>query len=87
MTVNADLEPKSHHQTSDDTVIFMHGKNAEEVANKLTDVLAKIISWLNQCYLTLNVSKSACMFFSKGHSVDIKQDFSFRERDYRLFGI
>ncbi len=29
---------------ADDTVIFTNGKNAEEVANKLTDVLAKIIS-------------------------------------------
>ncbi len=55
---------------ADDTVIFTHGKNAEEVANKLTDVLAKIISLLNQCHLKLNVSKTACMFFSKGHSVD-----------------
>ncbi len=54
---------------ADDTVIFMYGKNAEEVANKLTDVLAKIISCLNQCYLKLNVLKTACMFFSKWHSV------------------
>ncbi len=57
---------------ADDTVIFMHDKNAEEVVNK-TDVLVKVISWLSQCYLKLNLTKTACMFFSKGHSVDIKQ--------------
>lgn len=59
---------------SDDTVIFTHGENDEDVANKLTDVLAKIISWLNQCYRKINASKTASMLFSKGHSADIKQD-------------
>ncbi len=70
---------------ADNTVIFIHGKNAEEVANKLTDVLATIISCLNQCHLKLNVSKTACMLFFKGHSVDIKGILLFQERDYRLF--
>ncbi len=59
---------------ADDTVIFTNGKNAEEVANKLTDVLAKIISWLNQCYLKLNLSKTVYMLFPEGNSFAIKQD-------------
>ncbi len=69
---------------ADETVIFTHGKNAEEVANKLTDVLAKVISWLNQCYLKLNVPKTSCMFFSIEHRVDIKQNI-FISEDYWLF--
>lgn len=59
---------------ADDTVIFTHGKTAEEVAMKLTDVMLKVTSWLNQCCLQLNVSKTVYMFFSKGHSVDVEQD-------------
>ncbi len=48
---------------ADDTVMFAHDKNAEEVANKLTDVLAKIIFCLNQCYLKLNVKNNVYVLF------------------------
>ncbi len=48
---------------ADDTVMFAHDKNAEEVANKLTDVLAKIIFCLNQCYLKWNVKNSVYVLF------------------------
>jgi len=61
---------------ADDTVIFTHGKTATEVAIKLTDVLVKVTSWLNQCCLQLNVSKTVCMFFSKGSHIDAEQDIS-----------
>lgn len=36
--------------------------------------MMKITSWFNQCCLQLTVSKTVCMFFSKGHSVDVEQD-------------
>ncbi len=47
-------------------------KNAEEVVNK-TDVLVKVSILAQSVLSEINVSKTACMFFSKGHSVDIKQ--------------
>lgn len=52
---------------ADDTVIFTSGKNADEVAVKLTQAMSKITSWLNHCCLQLNVSKTVGMFFSKNH--------------------
>jgi len=57
---------------ADDTVIFTHCKNAEEIAKKLTDVMVKVTSWLNQNSLRLNVAKTVCMFLSKGHRSDKK---------------
>ncbi len=47
----------------DDTVIFAHGKDRHEVAAKLTSAMAKISDWLVESFLTLNVSKTACMCF------------------------
>lgn len=71
---------------SDYTFIFAHGENVKAAANKLTDVLSYIISWLIRSYLKSNAPKTTCMFFSKGHSADIKQDiFISGERDYRWF--
>ncbi len=47
----------------DDTVIFAYGEDRHEVAANLTSALAKISDWLVEPCLTLNVSKTACMYF------------------------
>lgn len=52
------------------TVIFTHSKTVGEVTNKLTDVMVKDTAWLNQCCVKWLV----CFFFSKGYSVDVKQN-------------
>ncbi len=55
--------------------LYIGGKNVEVVAHKLTDVLEKIISWLNQCHLKLNVSKTVSQsvgvpsLATRGHSL------------------
>lgn len=50
---------------ADDTVIYVPGKTAEDVMNKLTDTMSRVTSWLNHNCLQLNVSKTVCMLFSK----------------------
>ena len=57
---------------ADDTVILGYGKTAEEVATKLTDAMVRITSWLNQCCLQLNLTKTVCMFFSKTKKLNHK---------------
>ena len=47
---------------ADDTVILAHGRDRCEVAAKLTAAMAKIATWLSDSCLTLNVSKTACMY-------------------------
>ena len=57
-----------------DTVILAHGKNRCEVAAKLTETIAKISDWLSKSCLTLNISKTACMYFydrKNGNQPDI----------------
>uniref|UniRef100_A0A8C6V2B9 Reverse transcriptase domain-containing protein n=1 Tax=Neogobius melanostomus TaxID=47308 RepID=A0A8C6V2B9_9GOBI len=49
---------------ADDTVIYTDGKDHEQVATKLSKAMDKISIWLNDSCLTLNVSKTATMFFS-----------------------
>jgi len=49
--------------TLDDTVIYVHDKTNEQVAQKLSIVMTKISDWLTQCCLTLNVQKTASMYF------------------------
>lgn len=39
--------------------------------------MVKVASWLSQWSLKLNVSKTVCMFLSRGYSVHLKQDFFF----------
>lgn len=48
---------------ADDTVVYVHGKTNEQVAQKLDVAMSKISDWLTQCCLTLNVQKTACMHF------------------------
>ena len=59
---------------ADDTVILAHGKNKCEVAAKLTEAMAKISDWFSESCLTLNISKTACMYFynrKNGNQPDI----------------
>lgn len=50
---------------ADDTVIYTHGRNVTEVANKLSLALDKIAQWLQNSCLTLNTNKTVTMYFSK----------------------
>ena len=78
---------------ADDTVVFTHGKTAEEAATKVTDVLENITSWLNNNCLQPNISKTVFMFFSKGHSIITEQDAFFSGRrlqvvsEYKYLGV
>lgn len=49
---------------ADDTVILAHGRDRHEVATKLTVAMAKIATWLSGSCMTLNVSKTVCLYFS-----------------------
>ena len=46
------------------TVLYTHGKNATEVSIKLTKAMHSVADWLHNSCLTLNVDKSATMFFT-----------------------
>ncbi len=60
-----DVCPDVHIQMyADDTVIYVHDKTKEQVAHKLSIAMTKILDWFTQCCLTLNVQKSACMYFN-----------------------
>lgn len=50
---------------ADDTVVYVHGKNKNEAAKKLTEVMVHISKWLFNSCLHLNVKKTECMFFTK----------------------
>ncbi len=48
---------------ADDTVILAHGRDGCEVEAKFEVAMAKISTWLSESCLTLNISKTACMYF------------------------
>ncbi len=50
---------------ADDTVLFVHGRTKADVAAKFTNSMAQVITWLKECCLQLNVSKTVTMFFCK----------------------
>ena len=59
---------------ADDTVILAHGRDRCEVTAKLTAAMGKIATWLSESCLTLNVSKTAFMYFyirKNGNQPDI----------------
>lgn len=75
---------------ADDTVLYVHGKNALIAAEKLTHAMQGVVQWLEQSCLTLNISKTKGMFFykSKGQtrtasikirheSIDIVTEFKY----------
>lgn len=49
---------------ADDTIIYTHGKNMTEVADKLTAAMGNVADWLKKSCLTLNLDKTAAMFFT-----------------------
>lgn len=52
---------------ADDTVVYVHGKNISQVAEKLTKSMDNITAWLKQSCLQLNTSKTVAMFFTKSN--------------------
>lgn len=59
---------------ADDTVIYTHGKNTAQVAEKLSQSMAHVSEWLNQSCLQLNVNKTVSMLFSKSNIANNKAD-------------
>lgn len=53
---------------TDDTVFYTHGKNADEVASKLTASLVKVAEWLKHSCLTLNVEKNRRSMLTRTYS-------------------
>ncbi len=49
---------------ADDTVIYVHDKTIEQVAQKISIAMTKCFDWFTQCCLKLDVRKSACMYFN-----------------------
>ncbi len=47
---------------ADDTVIFLHGSSAAQIADQLTNSMQHVTEWLKQNCLQLNVSKTVCFF-------------------------
>lgn len=52
---------------ADDTVIYTHGKNPTQVADKLSQSLAHVTEWLHQSCLKLNINKTVSMFFTRSN--------------------
>lgn len=45
---------------ADDTVLYVHHKDPEQVAAKLTFTMQKVVNWLNSSHLTLNRETPTC---------------------------
>ncbi len=43
---------------ADDTVVYVHGSNISQVAEKITNSMVNITAWLNHTCLQLNTSKT-----------------------------
>jgi len=43
-------------------VLYVHAKNKQQAANKLTAAMAQVSNWLNNSCLHLNVNKTVCVF-------------------------
>lgn len=50
---------------ADDTVFFVNGRTKDTVGAKLTDIMSCVTTWLQQCCLQLNISKTVGMYFTK----------------------
>ena len=60
---------------ADDSNLFLNGKNLDEIELKLNNELDQIVRWLKIDKLTLNVTKTQCMLFTKrrhNRNVNIK---------------
>ena len=49
---------------ADDTNVFIHGKNLDDLKTCMNQELEKISQWMNVNKLSLNVSKTKCIVFS-----------------------
>ncbi|XP_061607052.1 small fragment nuclease isoform X1 [Phyllopteryx taeniolatus] len=59
---------------ADDTVFFVHGRSKDTVAAKLTNTMSCVTTWLQECCLQLNVSKTVGMYFTKTNRVSPDPD-------------
>lgn len=59
---------------ADDTVLFVHGRFKDIVADKLTKAMTRVTSWLQENCLQLNISKTVGMFFSKTNLASFNPD-------------
>lgn len=59
---------------ADDTVFFVHGRTKDTVAVKLTKTMSCVTTWLQECCLQLNVSKTVAMYFTKINRVSPDPD-------------
>lgn len=48
---------------ADDTVLYVHGKDPDEVTNKLSLTMERVVKWLSYSCLTLNTEKTVTMYF------------------------
>lgn len=61
---------------ADDTVIFTHARSKEHAAAKLTASMSKVSDWLANSCLTLNLSKTVCMYFTARINNSVNPDIS-----------
>lgn len=54
---------------ADDAVIYVHGRDMEQVATKLSSAMDKKSYWLNSSCLTLNVEKTVGIYLAKSKKV------------------
>uniref|UniRef100_A0A8C1Z289 Reverse transcriptase domain-containing protein n=1 Tax=Cyprinus carpio TaxID=7962 RepID=A0A8C1Z289_CYPCA len=59
---------------ADDTILFVHGRSKDIVADKLTKAMTRVTSWLQENCLQLNISKTVGMFFSKTNRASFNPD-------------
>ena len=50
---------------ADDTIVYCHGKTADEVKQKLTVGFQTVVQWLQQNCLTVNIKKTHSMFLGR----------------------
>jgi hypothetical protein len=57
----------------DNTVIYIHGKCAEQVAAKLASVMENVSQWFNDSCLTLNVGKTVSMYLCQSKAAGLSR--------------
>ena len=77
---------------SDDSNLFQHGKNLEDIIMKINSELTEIAEWLKVNKLTLNINKTLCMLFSKKHnhadiSIKLEGKLINRVSETKLMGV
>ncbi|XP_055850307.1 uncharacterized protein LOC129914885 [Episyrphus balteatus] len=59
---------------ADDSLIYICGKNSEDMCEKLNDDLKRIDVWLKMNKLKVNVTKTKYMKFGMNEDIDVKMD-------------